>query len=228
MFIKPAREGTGMGMGPRSIVHTESELRERVAWVIETYKQPALVEEFLSGREFTVGFIGNPGFPGMRSWPTLYNFDGYHFFPVLEIDTGRCVTPGVYGYKAKSLYLEKTGAPGYLCPADIPAGLRDQLYALTKEAAEAIGVCDVARVDFRLDADGNPFMLEINTLPGLNQELSDLCIMAQAEGISYYLLITEILYLAAERFQLPTPSVSASRLLLMTALRQLEPALVAR
>ena len=63
-------------------------------------------------------------------------------------------------------------------------------------------MCDVARVDFRLGVDGQPYLLEINTLPGLNPQLSDLCIMAAAEGMPYQVLITEILYLAAERYQM--------------------------
>jgi D-alanine-D-alanine ligase len=205
LFVKPAREGTGMGMGLDSIVHDEATLREQVAWVIDTYQQPALVEEFLSGREFTVGFIGNRG----TKRPFAYNADGYYFLPVLELGTQNSVSPGVYGYDAKSLLLDETGAPDYLCPADIPANLRHRLYTLTRLAAEAIGVCDVSRVDFRLDGEGEPHLLEINTLPGLNPAVSDLCIMARADGVPYQTLISEILYLAAERFGLLTPESSA-------------------
>lgn len=207
LFVKPAREGTGMGMGPESIVTNEADLRTRVAWVIETYRQPALVEELLTGREYTVGYIGNRGFPGGRTRPYLYNFEGYHFFPVLEIDASRSVTPGVYGHAAKSLELDEHGAPAYLCPADIADDLREQLYTLTRQAAEAIGACDVSRIDFRLNAAGQPMLLEINTLPGLNPAVSDVCIMARAEGMPYETLITEILYLAAERFNLPRPVI---------------------
>jgi D-alanine-D-alanine ligase len=196
LFVKPAREGTGMGMGLDSIVRNESDLFERVRWVIETYQQPALVEEYLTGREFTVGFIGNAGTKRLL----LYNDVGYHFFPILELSTKNSVTPGVYGYDAKSLDLDDKGAPDYLCPADIPEALRQRLYTLTRQAAEALGVCDVSRVDFRMGADGEPYLLEINTLPGLNPAVSDLCIMARAENIPYQMLISEILYLAAERF----------------------------
>jgi D-alanine-D-alanine ligase len=203
LFVKPAREGTGMGMGPQSIVHNEAELRARLTWTLNTYHQPALVEEFLSGREFTVGFIGNPGEIEGHKRPFLYNPNGYHFFPVLEIDSNRSVTPGVYGHAAKSLNLDENGAPGYLCPADIPYAFAGTLIELTRRAAEALNVCDVARVDFRLDSEGNPFLLEINTLPGLNPYVSDLCIMARAEDIAYETVITEILYLAAERFGFP-------------------------
>jgi len=202
LFAKPVREGTGMGIGSHSIINDHDELIARVDWLLNTYRQPVLVEEFLPGREFTVGYIGNRGNPAYRSRPHLYDSDGYHWFPVLEIDTHASVSPAIYGHDAKVLDIGTEGAPNYLCPADISESLRVQLIYLTRRAAEAIGVQDVTRVDFRLGADGQPYLLEINTLPGLNPMLSDLCIMAAAEGISHQVLITEILYLAAERYGL--------------------------
>jgi len=210
LFVKPVREGTGMGINQGAIVHTFKELLERVSWVMKVYHQPALVEEFLPGREFTVGFIGNHGNPANRRRPELYDHDGYHFFPILEIDSGHSVTPGVYGVAAKSLNISEQGAPAYLCPANIPDDLREKMISLTKQAAQALHVSDVARIDFRLGADGKPYLMEINTLPGLNPFVSDLCIMASSERIVYQVLITEILYLAAERYQLSFSPASAS------------------
>lgn len=202
LIVKPAREGSGMGIDPRSVVEDEPQLRQRLRWAVDHYRQPILAEAFLSGREFTVGFLGGPT-RGPRRRPWLYDSDGYHFFPILEIDSLRSVSPGVYGHDAKSIDVGAAGAPGYLCPAEIPAGLRRELVALTRRAAEALDCEDVARVDIRLGADGRPYLLEINTLPGLNPALSDLCIMAAAEGMPYHTLITEILYMAAGRYSLP-------------------------
>jgi D-alanine-D-alanine ligase len=202
LFAKPAREGTGMGIDNRSIISDYDELLIRVDWLLNTYHQPVLVEEFLPGREFTVGFIGNRGNPIYRHRPELYDADGYHWFPILEIDSHTSVSPRIYGHDAKALDIGTDGAPNYLCPADIPQSLRSRLIDLTRRAAEALEVRDVSRIDFRMGADGEPYLLEINTLPGLNPQLSDLCIMAAAEGISHQTLITEILYLAAERYQL--------------------------
>lgn len=192
-----------MGMDTSAIVHDQKSLRERVEWVVRVYRQPALVEAFLPGREFTIGFIGNPGDPGRRSRPWLYDQRGYHFFPVLEIDNAISISPGVYGHDAKEFDIGVEGAPGYLCPADIPNRLRLRLLDLTRRASEALGVRDVSRIDFRTTAEGKPYLMEINTLPGLNPEVSDLCIMAASEGMAYPVLITEILYLAAERYGLP-------------------------
>ncbi len=208
LFVKPVREGTGMGINGLSVVHNQAELREQVRWVIQTYRQPALVESYLPGREFTVGLIGNTLASGEQRWPgpagrsgqVLYNERGFHLFPVLEIDARLSVGQGLYNAAAKSYLPGEEGAPLYLCPADIPTDLEAELKQLAVAAFEAIGALDMSRVDFRLGADGRPYLLEINTLPGLNPVVSDLCIMARAEGMSYTDLINEIVYLAADRY----------------------------
>lgn len=202
MFVKPAREGTGMGMDAGAIVHNEMELRNRVRWVIETYQQPALVEEYLSGREFTVAVLGRADAAQYARRPELYAEDGFHCMPVQEIDNSRSVTPGVYGYEAKALGLDEEGVPRFICPAPIDAALARQLQDLAIQAHLAIGTVDVSRVDMRMDAEGNPRLLEINTLPGLTPEFSDLCVIAKADGLSYQDLILEILYLGASRWGL--------------------------
>lgn len=200
LFVKPSREGTGMGVGLEAVVKDEQEMRQRVAWVIETYKQPALVENYLPGREFTVGILGRQNVAAFSQRPQLYEADGFHRFPILEIESQQSITPGVYGYSAKSKDLTEAGAPGYLCPADLDPQLAEKLHRLARRAHIAIGAMDVSRVDFRLDTAGNPFLLEINTLPGLNPAVSDLCIMGRAEGLPYNHLILEILDMAAARF----------------------------
>lgn len=203
LLVKPSREGTGMGIDSRAVVTNEPDLRHRVKWVIESYRQPALVETYLPGREFTVGFLGNRKSAFGRRRPWLYDADGYHLFPVLELGLAEEQGPSVYGNHAKSLDFDEAGAPQYLCPASISEELRIELIDITRRAAEALGVCDVARADFRMGLDDRPYLLEINTLPGLNPLISDLCIMAGAEGMTYHELITEILYLAAGRNGMP-------------------------
>lgn len=202
LFVKPAREGTGMGIDLGAVIHNEQDLYQRIQWVLDTYHGPALVEKFLPGREFTVGLLGRPDFLPFSERLHLYDETGYHKFPVLEIESRRSITPGVYGYKAKSKDLTEKGAPGYLCPAPIDQDFADHLYKLALQAHLAIGALDVCRVDFRMDENGNPLLLEINTLPGLNPAVSDLCIMAHAEEFPYAELILEILDLAASRFGL--------------------------
>lgn len=203
VFVKPVREGSGMGINERSIVHDEKALRDQVAWIIETYRQPALAEQYLPGREFTVGLVGNARPPGATLSADFYDDRGYHCFPVLEIDTGKGAVQGIYNAQAKSYAIESDEAPGYLCPADIPGELARQLQELAVAGFEAIGGLDVGRVDFRLDGEGRPQLMEINTLPGLNPSVSDIVIAARAGEVSYDRLIVEILNLALARSQGP-------------------------
>lgn len=199
LFVKPIREGSGMGIDIHSLVEHEPALRQQVDWVIRTYRQPALVEGYLPGREFTVGLIGNTG----KRWGpsrVSYNNAGFHLFPVLEIDATVGAGQGVYNTLAKSYLPGEAEAPLYLCPATIPEKLEHTLKRLATAAFEAINGLDVGRVDFRMGPDQQPYLMEINTLPGLNPIVSDLCIMAQAEGIPYPDLIAEILDLARERY----------------------------
>ncbi|HVN56025.1 MAG TPA: hypothetical protein VMT46_16950 [Anaerolineaceae bacterium] len=204
LFVKPACEGTGMGMDGKAIVRNEKELHKRVAWVIGKYRQPALVEDYLPGREFTVGVLGRNGAGRYQPRPELYGKDGYHRFPVLEVDTANSVTPGVYGHDAKSLGFDEAGVPGFICPAKISPELARSLQDLAIRAHEAIGALDVSRIDMRMDAFGQPRLMEINSLPGLTPDFSDLCVLAKADGISYRELILEILYLGASRYGLVT------------------------
>ncbi len=205
LFVKPSREGTGMGVDSNAIVNNEAELRERVRWVIDKYDQPALVEKFLPGREFTVGILGRPNAKGCGRHPEWYDKDGYHRFPVLELDSSRSVTPNIYSQAAKSKSVGEEGAPGYLCPADIEPEFAKKLQYLAWRAHILLGALDVSRTDIRLDDEGNPRLMEINTLPGLTPGYSDLCLQAGSEGISYNDLILEILYLAATRWGLLEP-----------------------
>lgn len=202
LFVKPAREGTGMGMDSGAIVWNEPELCRRVAWVISNYRQPALVEEYLPGREFTVGILGRKGASQFTLRPELYREDGFHRFPLLEVDTEYSVTPGVYGHDAKSLGFHEDGVPQFLCPARVDPDLEDYIYSIALRAHQAIGALDVSRIDVRLDGRGRPRLMEINSLPGLSPGFSDLCVIANAEGISYQDLILEILYLGASRYGL--------------------------
>lgn len=201
LFVKPAREGTGMGVDTKAIVYSESELRERVEYIIRAYRQPALVETFLSGREFTCGMIGRWDAKKYSRHPDWYDEKhGYHVFPVLELDNTRSVTPGIYSQASKAKPVGEEGAPGYICPAEISPELTKKLQNLAVKAHMALKAIDVSRTDIRLNAEGEPMLIEINTLPGLTPGYSDLCIEAATEGISYEDLILDILYLGASRW----------------------------
>jgi D-alanine-D-alanine ligase len=207
LFAKPAREGTGMGVDAKAILHNMRELRQRVTWIIKEYQQPALVEEYLPGREFTIGVLGREDAHIFSRRPDLYRSDGFHRFNTLEVDAAsNTVTPGIYGHTAKTLTNEDEGVPGFICPANVTRPLGEKLHRLAVAGHKAIGSLDVSRVDMRMDAFGQPKLIEINTLPGLTPGFSDLCVIANSEGITYRDLILEILYLGASRFKLLEPA----------------------
>jgi D-alanine-D-alanine ligase len=205
LFVKPAREGTGMGVDMHARVESEAELRERAKYVIHSYHQPALIENFLPGREFTVGQLGRPDAKLFSRHPHWYEADGFHRLPILELKTEKSSTPGIYSHAAKAQQLGEKGAPEYVCPADVEPELAKKLHHLALRGHYILFATDVSRVDFRLDAEGNPRLIEINPLPGLTPGYSDLCLQAAAEGIRYEDLILEILYLAAGRWRLLEP-----------------------
>lgn len=207
LFIKPSREGTGMGVSGASIVRTVTELRDRVAAHIERYSQPILCERYIRGREVTLGLIGNLKPNGTPRRSERAPLDGLPeeltFFPPLEVNTS------AYPESEADLYTNRMKVElaedfHYFCPAPLDDALHHRLKVLTAEAFRVLGCYEVSRVDFRLDADNNnePYILEINPLPGLNPGYSDLCIEASADGWTYEQLIGRIVELAAERYGL--------------------------
>jgi D-alanine-D-alanine ligase len=207
LFVKPSREGTGMGVMADSVVHDETQLRAKLRQIVDRYQQPALVERFIDGREVTVGLVGNCASSVIaRGWESQHNAchgEGIHVFPAMELDMARYPAEegGIYSNRLK---VELADDFHILCPAPLRADQVAELNWLTAEVFRVIGCHDVARVDYRLDATDNdrPYILEINPLPGLNPGYSDLCLEAAADGWSYEQLINRILEEAAHRFGL--------------------------
>lgn len=207
LFVKPSREGTGMGVSAESIVRDEGQLRTQLRRIFERYDEAALVERFIEGREVTVGVIGNLISPVARRIPEDEEAPrisrGLHFFPPLEVDMAAYPAEegGVYTSRIK---VEMAHEFHYLCPAPLRGELVEELDWLTAATFRVTGCLDVARVDFRLDANhgDKPYILEVNPLPGLNPHYSDLCIEAAADGWHYEELVNRILEEAAERYQL--------------------------
>lgn len=205
LFVKPSREGTGMGVMVDSIVRNERELRAKLRQIINRYCQPALVERFIDGREVTVGLVGNFAKKRQRhrgdEWRARTTGEGIHLFPAMEVDMARYPVEegGIYSNRLK---VDLADDFHILCPAPLRSEQVAELNWLTAEVFRVIGCHDVARVDFRLDAEDNerPYILEINPLPGLNPGYSDLCLEAEADGWSYEQLINRIVDEAAFRF----------------------------
>ncbi|WP_324716265.1 hypothetical protein U7230_13010 [Carboxydochorda subterranea] len=200
-FVKPVAEGSSKGVRVESRVDTPEQLARQVERVLRVYRQPALVEAFLPGREFSVGILGN---------------DRLRCLPVLEVrplvppdDPGRFI----YCYHTKSRNLE-----AFLCPAPIDRALEARLVALTQTVFRALSLRDVARVDFRLDSAGQPRFLEVNPLPGLSAA-SLLTAQGAAAGLDLPHLVASIVAAAASRW-VQEPGLGGDRLARLMALRQ--------
>jgi D-alanine-D-alanine ligase len=212
LFVKPSREGTGIGVTAASIVYDETQLREQLSKQLATYKQAILVEHFIEGREVTVGMVGNLTGPVARRLPDDHDAPrisrGLYFFPPLEVDMSRYPEEeaGVYTSTIKTDLVHNFH---YICPAPLPEALVEELNWLAAATFRVTGSFDVGRIDFRLDAhDSNkPYILEINPLPGLNPHYSDLPLEALAGGWTYEQLVNRILEEALHRYGLgETPS----------------------
>lgn len=183
LFAKPAREGTGMGIGEGSIVRDEAALRARVGYLLAAYRQPVLVEEYIAGRDVTVGLLGN--------WPDI------EVLPMSAIDYagyGAEAVP-VYGSSYK---VDRASEYRCECPAALPAELEAEVRRLAIETMRVTRTLDFARVDLRLDHHDVPYVLEINSLPGI-APTSDMSIMMAATGRSYATLIGAVLAAAVKR-----------------------------
>jgi D-alanine-D-alanine ligase len=204
LFVKPSREGTGMGISGKSVVHDERELRQQLEIILKKYKQPALVERFIRGREVTVGLVGNLIGPVAWRVPRDENARriqaGLHFLPPMEVNLDPAVTTeGVYDNYLKTALADKLE---YLCPAPLTEDQIDELNWLAAAVFRVTGCLDVSRIDFRLDIEDNlkPYILEINPLPGLMPKLSDIVIEAEADGIGHTELVNMILNAALKRY----------------------------
>ncbi len=191
LIVKPLREGSSKGIMNSSLVHSSKQLKEEIRRVLTEYRQPALVESFLPGREFTVALLGNG-----RDVQVL---------PIVEIQFGEL--PGeinpIYSYEAKWIWdtVEKP-LEIFSCPAKIPAVLRRKIEAVCRAAYSALEVRDWCRIDVRLDASGDPNILELNPLPGIlpNPDANS-CFpkAARTAGISYPELVNRVLDTACRR-----------------------------
>ena len=210
LFVKPSREGTGMGVSSKSIVKDEYELRERIGEIFSRYKQPALAERYIEGREVTVGLVGNLIGPVARRLPHDEDLPriqaGLRFFPPMEVDLEPFKDSDiVYSNRLK---VDLADQLNYVCPAQLDEEMIEDLNWYAAAVFRVTGALDVSRVDFRLDASNNwkPYILEINPLPGLSPGISDIVIEAAAEGIDHHELVNMILDTALRRYGIDKPT----------------------
>jgi D-alanine-D-alanine ligase len=185
VIVQPGREHAGVGLDRDSVVYSKKALRERAAHLIRTYRQPALAQGFLPGREFNVSVIG-----GRRM----------RVLPLAEVDYSRLPAeiPPIMSYAAKFVESsEEYKKTGVRCPAVVEPELAREIGSAALRAFRIVGGWGYGRVDIRLDAKDNPRVLEVNCNPSLEEGVA-LARSAEAAGIPYAQLLRLIVKAAFE------------------------------
>ena len=180
LIVKPAWEGSSKGIRHNCLVTRAEDLDSAIATLQQDHRQPVLVEEFIDGDELTVGVLGN---------------DPPQVLGIMRVLPRQPTQRFIYSLEIKRDFQRQVR---YECPAQILPASLEAVRQAALTVYRALGCRDVARIDFRL-RDGIPYFLEVNPLPGLNPQTSDLVIQARLCGWSYPKLIETILQAATER-----------------------------
>lgn len=179
LFVKPVAEGTSKGINGYSIIENSFDLNKSVCYLLDTFKQPVLVESFLPGREFTVGVLGDG--------------EDTRAIGAMEIILNQDTPHPIYSYTVKK-HWEKYVS--YKIAEDSIA--RECCLSAVKSWKRIKGK-DAGRIDFRVDSNGVPNLIEVNPLAGLNPTYSDLPILSRLKGLEYRSLIDQIMISALKR-----------------------------
>ncbi len=191
LFVKPVHEGSSKGITDSNLCRDRDQLFRQTEFLLENYRQPVLVEEFLPGKEFTCAVLGN----GAEA--TVLPLVAMNFESLPE-----GALP-IYSFDAKFVWdRPENPLDIFQCPARITRELQASIERVTLDAFRVLGCRDWARIDVRLDADGKPNVLEANPLPGILPDPADNSCLpkaARAAGIGYEELIQNCLKYAAAR-----------------------------
>ena len=179
LFIKPVSEGTGKGISEKNMLHSPTELKEVAEYLLSHFNQPALVEEYLPGREFTVGVVGTG--------------DEAIAIGGMEIE---CLNNYPYSAEYKENYQE------FCKYIPLTGNISEECKTVALNVWKSIGATDAGRVDLKADRKGRICFIEVNPLAGLHPVHSDLPILARMAGIDYQTLIEMIMKSAMKRHHL--------------------------
>jgi D-alanine-D-alanine ligase len=191
LFVKPVHEGSSKGITEKNFCRTPEETRAQVLFLLDRYQQPVLVEEYLPGAEFTCAILGNGA--------------AARVLPIVSINFGALPDGAVpvYGFEAKWLWdRPENPLEMFECPARIDEALASEIEHVVLRAYQVLGCRDWSRIDVRLDAAGQPHVVEVNPLPGILPNPEDNSCFpkaARVAGLSYDQLIQACLRAAAER-----------------------------
>lgn len=190
LIVKPIHEDGSLGLRKESVVENISELQEQVGAVLTNFQQPALVEKFITGKEVYVGILGSK--------------EDLTVLPVSEVVFNSRLSPTtqICCYEAKWLPQSRQYKNTPIsCPAKLEKEIAEGLVHLAKRAYTLMECNDYGRIDFRIDHDNRPYVLEINPNPDISED-AGLSKMAQAKGMSYDSLIEAIINMARQRAEL--------------------------
>lgn len=178
LIVKPKNEAVSFGI---RIVNTEQELRDAAEVIFDKFHQPVLAEQYIAGREINVGILGNNPPAAFAPAELVFGAGG----------------PDIYTYEDKT---KRSGREvGVLCPAELPEDLSSHAQEIAIKAFNALGCYDCARVDMRMDSDGNLYLLEINSLPSLGEHGSYVA-AALAMGMDFAALVNRLVEVASTRY----------------------------
>ena len=175
VIVKPKMESVSFGL---KVVYNDDDLREAIRFIVTEFEQQALVEQFIRGREFIVGLLGN---------------SPVETFPVLEIDLDD--DPDAI----QTVDDKKTNPRKKICPAKISPELAEKMQKISIEAFKALNLRDFSRVDIRLDEDDNIYLLEINSMASLG-ETGSYVASAKVAGYNFETLANKMLDVASVRY----------------------------
>jgi len=184
VIVKPLYEGSSKGIRNDSVVKNWVALKKLINNLLNIYKQPVIIERFITGREFTVGVLGN--------YPNL------EILPIVEIDHSQLPADAnpIYSYEAKWTWDRPENPLSiFKCPAAISSDLANRIKAIVSQTCKILRIRDWCRVDVRLDENGVPNILEINPLPGIlpnPEDNSCLPKAARTAGYSYSALLHRV------------------------------------
>jgi D-alanine-D-alanine ligase len=194
-IVKPISEGSSKGIRNSSFVTSLDSMNREIERIFQEYHQPALIEEFLPGREFTVAVLGS----GEKA----------HVLPIVEINLGELPPEAnnIYSFEAKWVYdVAERPLHIFTCPADISTKLKEEIEMVVLRTFEVLDCRDWARIDVRLDARGRVNVIEVNPLPGIlpkPEENSCFPKAARAAGLTYEGMLLSVLKSGCDRYGIP-------------------------
>lgn len=192
VIVKPDLRGSSAGITNKSVVLNQKEMNSQILFLLSTFKEPAIVEPFIDGREFSVGMLGNP--------PEI--------LPIIEPKHEKL--PKDY-YPIDSLEVkwqleEELGEDYFNCPAKVNAKLKSRIEKICKDTWRALKIRDFCRIDVRMDNEDTIYVLDVNSPPGLiPPEISTTSYLPMAgkvKGYDYEKLIAKIIKMGMRRYGL--------------------------